>query len=398
MPSSDSYRFIDLETIRHLSLLLERLAGQARSIAASLATLDDLQSVVLHRLASWADHSAGFVSTKAAAARPGPSWGAGKQPSRYGVLGAIQSATEIEALNETSKARVWDEVWLVVAELNRFSAMGRHSGPVFDGLLQDYNTLVRLLGTNLVYFDVDPSVPIGSRSSRAGYRAGVWIGPADADHVLVMIPGMNTTTAGWLDDNLPDAERLHEQAAELAEDRGAGEVAVVPLLSYAPPQSFLDAALGHFWKEGSKETAGVLESLPLEGRHVTGWGHSYGAAVLGATAATGAAFDDLIMVGGAGTGTESLAELGVTEDHLFVATNWNDPIRLVPNEYHGVGPATLPHVPVPTAPATDFDPWKAMLSVPWFLIDGLPDHDYLEDETATRAFAAIAIGIDDLED
>ena len=75
--------------------------------------------------------------------------------------------------------------------------------------------------------------------------------------------------------------------------------------------------------------------------------------------------------------------------------NWNDPIRLVPNDYHGVNPAALPHTPVPTSPATDFDPWKAIVGLPWFLLDGLPDHDYLDDPVAMRAFAAISVGLDD---
>ncbi len=391
-------RLVDLEEIWRLPALLEGLAGEARSIANSLANLEHSEAAAIHDLASRADDSAWFVLNKAAAALPDIPSGSGAFQTLPSEAGVIESAPTLEALIESSKGRVWDELWFVVAELNRYSRMGAHAGRVLDGLLSDYNTLVQLVGMNLVHFEVDRSVPIGSRSSRAGYRAGVWLGPANAEHVLVMIPGMNTTTAGWLEHNVPDAERLLAEATNLAKRHGPGELAVVPLLTYAAPQSFLEAVMGRSWKDGSQETAGVLASLPLEGRHVTGWGHSYGAAVLGATSAISAAFDDLIMVGGAGTGTETLAELGVGSDHLYVATNWNDPIRLVPNDYHGVSPESLPHVPVPTKPATDFDYWKAILSVPWFLIDGLPDHNYLEDDTALRAFAAIAIGLDELTD
>lgn len=392
------FRLVDLEEIRRLPALLEGLAAEAGSIAEGLVDIAHSEMAAVDRIASWAGDSAGFVTGKAAAALPAGSSGFEASQSLPGDTGAFRSAPTLDELIESSKSRVWDELWLVVAELNRCSELGVNEGRLFDGLLSDYNTLVRLIGTNLVYFAVDRSVPIGSRSGRAGYRAGVWLGPVSAEHVLVMIPGMNTTTAGWLDHNLADAERLLAEATALAEHNALGKVAVVPLLSYAAPQSFLEAVLSRRWKEGSRETAGVLASLPLEGRHVTGWGHSYGAAVLGAASARSAAFDDLIMVGGAGTGTETLAELGVGSDHLYVATNWNDPIRLVPNDYHGVSPASLPHVPVPTEPATDFDPWKAILSVPWFLIDGLPDHNYLEDNIALRAFAAIAVGLDELAD
>ena len=388
-----TYRLIDFEGIAQLARLLDGFAVEAHEIATTLGQHDELQPPGLRAAEDHARESAAMVLARATAAEPAPLWS-----SRKSFIGELPVGYELDALVAVNRAAVLGEIRQVVEELNRLSAMGVRSGRYREGLLADYETLVSLSGRRLVYFAVDRTISIGTRSRRAGYRAGIWIGPADAEHVLVMIPGMNTTTAGWLSDNVPDAGRLQREAATLADQHGRGGVAVVPLLSYSPPQNFLDATLGRFWKEGSAETAAVLESLPLDGRHVVGWGHSYGAAVLGATASTGGAFDDLIMAGGAGTGTETLEELGVSPDHLYVATNWNDPIRLVPNDYHGVSPATLPHIEVPTAPATGFDAWKAMLSVPWFLIDGLPDHDYLADETATRAFAAIAIGLSDLTD
>ena len=388
-----AYRLIDFDGIAQLALLLDRFAVEAHGIANNLAPHDELSPGGLRAAEDHARESAAIVLARAAAAEPAPLWA-----SRQSVIGELPAGHELDALAAVNRAAVSGEIRKVVEELNRLSAIGVRSGRYREGLLADYETLVSLSGLRLVYFSVDRTISIGTRSCRAGYRAGIWIGPADAEHVLVMIPGMNTNTAGWLSDNVPDAARLQQEAATLADRHGRGQVAVVPLLSYSPPQNFLDATLGRFWREGSTETAAVLESLPLDGRHVVGWGHSYGAAVLGATASTSGAFDDLIMAGGAGTGTETLEELGVGPDHLYVATNWNDPIRLVPNDYHGVSPATLPHIEVPTAPATGFEAWKAMLSVPWFLIDGLPDHDYLGDETATRAFAAIAIGLSDLTD
>jgi hypothetical protein len=386
-------RLIDFEGITQLARLLDCFAGEAHEIATTLWQYDELRAAGLRAAESHARESAAMVLARAAAAEPAPFWSSDRS-----FVGDRQVGHELDALVAVHRAAVWGEIRQVVGELNRLSAMGVRSGRYREGLLADYKTLVSLSGRRLVYFAVDRTISIGTRSGRAGYRAGIWIGPADAEHILVMIPGMNTNTAGWLSDNVPDAGRLQHEAATLADRHGRGGVAVVPLLSYSPPQSFLDATLGRFWREGSAETAAVLESLPLDGRHVVGWAHSYGAAVLGATASISSPFDDLIMAGGAGTGTETLEELGVSSDHLYVATNWNDPIRLVPNDYHGVNPATLPHMEVPTAPATGFEAWKAVLSVPWFLIDGLPDHDYLADETATRAFAAIAIGLSDLTD
>ena len=387
------YRLIDLDGVGDLARLLDGFASDAHSVAETMGTHRESEAANVRAAEDHARRSAAMVLARAAAADPAP-----RQASSRSFIAERPSEHKLDALVAVQRAAVWVEMRMVARELNRLSAMGVRSGRYREGLLADYRTLVSLSGQRLVYFAVDRTISIGTRSGRAGYRAGIWIGPNDAEHVLVMIPGMNTNTAGWLSNNVPDAARLQLEAATLADRHERGAVAVVPLLSYSPPQNFLDATLGRFWREGSTETAAVLESLPLDGRHVVGWGHSYGAAVLGATASTSGAFDDLIMAGSAGTGTETLEELGVGSDHLFVATNWNDPIRLVPNDYHGVSPATLPHIEVPTAPATGFDAWKAMLSVPWFLIDGLPDHDYLADETATRAFAAITIGLTDLTD
>lgn len=389
------YRLIDLDSIRRLSRVINRFASEANTIAANLISLDTGAARTIDGAAGRARESAVFMLAKAAAAEPRPQSVASPATVAGHQGPAPTAADSLEVLIQANRARAWTELWAVVAQLNRQAALGIRSGPLFDGLRQDYDTLARLVDTSLLYFAVDSSAPIGKRSSRAGYRAGVWIGPVEAEHVLVMIPGMNTSTASWLAADVPDAERLQGLAADLAARHDLGEVAVVPLLSYAPPQTFLDAPLGHFWRDGSGETAEVLEGLPLGGRHVVGWGHSYGAAVLGATSARTGAFDDLIMVGAAGTGTETLEGLRVDGDHLYVATNWNDPIRLVPNEYHGVSPLSLPHVRVPTAPEIDLNPWKALISMPWFLLDGLPDHDYLDDQTAVRAFAAIAIGLDD---
>ncbi|MDH5372794.1 MAG: alpha/beta hydrolase family protein [Acidimicrobiia bacterium] len=388
------YRLIELDSVRRISRLLEQVAAEAQTISSDLLLQHESSASTVARVARSAHLSSRHVLMKADAAEPGGGWADRSTClNRYSTSG-----DSLQSLIRSNRARALEELWLVASELNRFAGLGFKAGPLFNGLRQDYDTLTRLIGMNLVYFAVDSSAPIGTRSSRAGYRAGVWIGPADANHVLVMIPGMSTTTHSWLESNVPDAERLQDQTSRLADREGQGSVAIVPLLSYSPPRNILEAPLGRFWRDGSKETAAALASIPLDNRHVVGWGHSYGAAVLGATAAIGGVFDDLIMVGAAGTGTETLEELGVTSEHLFVATNWNDPIRLVPNDYHGVNPVTLPHTAIPTAPATDFDPWKAIFGIPWLLIDGLPDHDYLEDEIAMRAFAALTIGLDDLSD
>ena len=69
-----------------------------------------------------------------------------------------------------------------------------------------YNALARMVGMDLIYFAVDRTAAVGTRADRAGYRAGVWIGPPDARHVLVMIPGMNTTTSSWLGTKFPSGE------------------------------------------------------------------------------------------------------------------------------------------------------------------------------------------------
>jgi hypothetical protein len=383
------FRYVDSAAMRRLATGLDQCSTDLNLVARRLTGF--VEATPVGSISGYLGEAARTVLRKASAADP-------ELVFTVAPAGpfetSITSPPTLDRLFAANRRLIWEEIWRVVDELNRLSALDVQSGPMTSGLQHDYNALALLAGMDVVHFSIDASSAPGTRSGRAGYRAGVWIGPRDADHVVFMIPGMNTTTRSWLERNVPDGRRLQETAAELAECHGRGTVAVVPLLTYDPPQTFLDAPLAHFWRDGSRTTADVLATLPLEGRHVTGWGHSYGAVVLGATSAAGTPFDDLIMVGAAGTGTESLEELGVDADHLHVATNWNDPIRLVPNDYHGVNPAALPHTPVPTSPAIDFDPWKAVLGLPWFLLDGLPDHEYLNDPVAMRAFAAITIGLD----
>ncbi len=383
-------RYVESASVRRLAARLDQCSTDLHLVARRLSGCEEAAAV--ESISRAVHETARTMLRKASAADQDDAFTA--VPVRPSGI-TIGSAPTLDDLIAANGRLIWDELWRVVDELNRLSTLGIGSGPTMSRLQDDYNTLALLAGMDVVHFAIDESSAPGTRSGRAGYRAGVWLGPRDADHVVFMIPGMNTTTSSWLERNVPDGLRLQETAAGLAESHGLGTVAVVPLLTYEPPRTLLDAPLAHFWREGSHETAGVIATLPLEGRHVTGWGHSYGAAVLGATSAIAAPFDDLIMVGAAGTGTESLEELGVDAGHLHVATNWNDPIRLVPNDYHGVNPAALPHTPIPTNPATDFDPWKAIVGLPWFLLDGLPDHDYLDDPVAMRAFAAISIGLDD---
>lgn len=376
-------RYCSFSDLRRLAQMCDSLEGELRVAQSRPATVDDVTGGLTQALQTVIG-AANLIRFKLRLAEPSsalPALPHGRRP-----------ATALETLVESNREAAREELSRVVVQLNRLSSLGIASGPHFEGLHRDYQTLAALIGTQLVHFSVDQTAPPGTRSSRAGYRAGIWIGPASAEHVVVMLPGMGTSTSSWLEQNVADAQRLQATAAAL----GTGEaVAVVPLLSYQPPMSLLDAPLGRFWEGGAETTADALAGLPLAGRHVVGWGHSYGAAVLGATSSATGFFDDLIMAGAAGTGTESIDELGVTADHLYVATNWNDPIRLVPNDFHGVNPETLPHVDVPTSPSMKLNPIRSILNLPWALATGLPDHSYLDDPIAMRAFAAIAIGLDD---
>ena len=391
----DNYRFADPDSMAPLARLLDSISAEMLSIRSALPAAVAHCSTPLTKFAESSRRSAELIRLKASLVATDCRW----RPVTSTVgFPTWDAPNGLRSLIESNRAVVRAELLRVVEQMNRLSSIGVRSGQHYEGLRRDYETLVTLSTMELIHFRIASSTPIGGRAGSAGYRAGIWIGPHDADHVLVMIPGMNTTSESWLADNVPDAAGLQILAADLADDHRRGTVAVVPLLAYQPPQSVLDAPLGRFWRDGAVETAEALAPLNLDGRHVVGWGHSYGAAVLGAASALSGRFDDLVMVGAAGTGTESLEELGVDGNHLFVATHWNDPIRLVPNDYHGVSPEVLPHIDVPTSPSTGFDAWKALLSFPWFVVDGLPDHDYLDDEIAVRAFAAIAIGLRDLSD
>lgn len=260
-----AYRLIDLDGVGELARLLNGFASDAHSVAVTMGTRGESEVASIRGAGDHARESAAMVLARAAGAGPAPF-----SASRHSFSAELPIEHELDALVAIQRAGVWGEMRQVARELNRLSAMGVGSGRYREGLLADYRTLASLSGKRLIYFAVDRTISIGTRSGRAGYRAGIWIGPADAEHVLVMIPGMKTNTAGWLADNVPDAARLQQEAATLTEQHGRGEVAVVPLLSYSPPQSFLDATLGRFWREGSTETAAVLESLPLDGRHVVG--------------------------------------------------------------------------------------------------------------------------------
>jgi Alpha/beta hydrolase len=156
-------------------------------------------------------------------------------------------------------------------------------------------------------------------------RLAEWVGPLDADHVAVLIPGM---TADKLDVDMAAAN-----AARMLRFDEVGDLAVVTALVYDAPD-LIDAALPSAAEAGVGSLARLIDAMPIADRHLTLVGHSYGSLLLGTALAGGLAADlpprhDVIFIGSPGTGVATAAGLGLDPGNVWAgATDGDIVLRL----------------------------------------------------------------------
>jgi hypothetical protein len=147
-----------------------------------------------------------------------------------------------------------------------------------------------------------------------------WVGPLDADHVAVLVPGMTTDKLD-VDISAANATRM------LRFDR-SGDLAVVTALVYDAPD-LVDASLPAAASDGVRGLAGLIEALPVADRHLTLVGHSYGSLTLGTALAGGLAADlpprhDVVFIGSPGVGVDTAAGLGLDPSHVWAGGTDDD--------------------------------------------------------------------------
>lgn len=198
-------------------------------------------------------------------------------------------------------------------------------------------------------------------TERQGRRGdGRWVGrvgAADADAVVVLVPGVGTTVRDQ--QRLErDAQRVWTWLAAHAErtDRigsgGSDRVAVVSWLGYDPPDHVLAGASPASSRSGGQQLLvdvadwreGGAERLVLVG-------HSYGGLVAAEAAALGASPDEVVMLGAPGLGRRDPAELRLAPDAaIWSAAARGDLVSWVarPGVLHGADPAAVGY-PLPTS-------------------------------------------------
>jgi pimeloyl-ACP methyl ester carboxylesterase len=147
-----------------------------------------------------------------------------------------------------------------------------------------------------------------------------WLGPADAEHVALLVPGMG-------------AEKLRmDGLARLAgrmirHDPTVGDLAVVTTLAYDAPDWLGSAALGSAADDGATALSELIAGLP-EDRHLTLVGHSSGSVVVARAhlQRCGERVGDVVVLGSPGLGVDHVSELPIPADRLWVGRTPGDEI------------------------------------------------------------------------
>lgn len=157
-----------------------------------------------------------------------------------------------------------------------------------------------------------------------------WIGPDDAQHVVILVPG--TGHSLWTADDL-SATGLHVHDSTAALDEGT--VAVLVAMGYDAPNNVPAAAFSSYAEHGGPELAGILDSIGLtDDRHVTLIGHSYGSYVAAQAMSEldHLEVDDLVLVGSPGVGVESVEDIPIDPSRVWVGLTDNDSITLTSSD------------------------------------------------------------------
>lgn len=184
-------------------------------------------------------------------------------------------------------------------------------------------------------------------------RAAIGIGDVDnAEHVAVLVPGMDSYVTNYMGTITDNAERLRQVAGDALEASGhERSVAAVAWIGYHAP-TIPDVALTDRAEAAVPQLTATLDGIEAvraaDGRavHLTTLGHSYGSLVSGMTAASYTAMDDLVLFGSPGAGVQHATEFALPADHVFVGEARGDIVADL-NRFGGVDPAAASFGAVP---------------------------------------------------
>lgn len=256
-------------------------------------------------------------------------------PARVGALNGVPMAARDRA-NRLVLARELAACEQAIADLRAqldatppiTGRAGPTSPRVWIGgqLAEEYERLLMLTAVNdqleaggrdyrLVLFD-----PAGRG------RAAIAIGDVDtADHVAVLVPGFSSAVTNYMPIITDNAARMQEQAERMVRLADSTEtVATVAWIGYDAPMS-ADVLVRGDAQDGARLLTGLVDGIHAsqavtgQDPHLTIVGHSYGSLVTGLAASGGPIMaDDLVVIGSPGVGVGTAAELGFTDEHVYV--------------------------------------------------------------------------------
>jgi hypothetical protein len=191
-----------------------------------------------------------------------------------------------------------------------------------------YDGWVASLGSDADVLMLDP---------RGDGRVAIRLGPADAEHVVILVPGTGADLAGT-QRHVARARTLLI-AAQQADP--SSTVAVIHALPFDMPDDVVASPLSancacnpHKAAVGATELTRFVAGLDLEGADVTVIGYSYGSTVVGkALADEGLAghVDRALFVGSPGVGVDRAEDLNLPPGSVFAAQARGDVINHAPS-------------------------------------------------------------------
>jgi hypothetical protein len=155
-------------------------------------------------------------------------------------------------------------------------------------------------------------------------RAVIALGDVEgAEHVAVLVPGMNTHVSGQLRGLVADAARVRDTAERLAVDAPGASVATLAWIGYDAPGARQVAFAGRA-RAGAPALRSLLRGLDdratLQGREadLTVVAHSYGTVVTAAALTEPTGADRVVMAGSPGTDLRSGRQLVLPDHAVFV--------------------------------------------------------------------------------
>lgn len=171
-----------------------------------------------------------------------------------------------------------------------------------------------------------------------------------ADHIGVLVPGLNTNVAT----NLGLYDEYAGVMADAAKKYAKGEsVAMVEYLGYEAPQDIAEVTNISYAENGAKNLSGFLNGLGASRElgagdaHISVAGHSYGSTTAGIalTKVNPGVVDDLIQFGSPGAGVHDVSEFRLEKGHAWVSATdiEQDRVQGMGDDLRfGKDPATMP--------------------------------------------------------